>query len=95
MTRVRATICKRTNEIEETGQSRLLGASSLVRMSMGSRAVFLSQLAMLMSSGCVLLRLFVLAERVVMRRLVVMMRSGVVVTSRVVMVLLGRMFFCL
>ena len=62
-------------------------------MGMGSRGVFLSQLAMLMSCGCVLLRLFVLAERVVMRRLMVMMRSGVVVSSRLVMVLLGRMFF--
>lgn len=62
-------------------------------MSMGSRSVFLSQLAMFLSCGCVLLRLFVIAERVVMRRLMVMMRSGVVVSSRLVMVLLGRMFF--
>jgi len=50
---------------------------------------------MLMSCGRVLLRLFVLAERVVMRRLMVMVRSGVVVSSRVVMVLLGWMFLCL
>lgn len=39
---------------------------------------------MCMSCGCMLLRLFVLAKRVVTRRLMVMMGSGVVVRSRLV-----------
>ena len=55
-------------------------------MPVGHFAVFLGR-------GGVLLGLFVLAELVMMRRLMVMMRSGVVVSSRLVMVLLGRMFF--
>ena len=50
---------------------------------------------MFLSCSCVLHCLFVLTERVMMRRLVVMMRGGVVVGSRLVMMLLGRMFRCL
>jgi len=66
-----------------------------MRMSVSSRGVFVSQLAMFLSCSCVLLCLFVLAECVVMPRLAVMMRRGVVVSSRVVMMLLGRMLRCL
>jgi len=60
-----------------------------------SRGVLVSRLAMFMSCSCVLLRIFVLAERVVMCRLVVMVRGGVVVSSRLVMMFLGGMFRCL
>lgn len=46
---------------------------------------------MFMCRGCVLLGFFVLAESVVMLSLMMMMRRGVVVSSRLVMMLPGRM----
>ena len=48
---------------------------------MGSRGMFMSELAMLMCRSCVLLGVFVLAERVVMLGLMMMMRCGVVVSG--------------
>jgi hypothetical protein len=47
------------------------------------------------SRSCVLLRLFVLAEIVMMSRLMVMMRGGVVVSGRLVVMLTRRMLRCL
>ena len=51
-------------------------------MTVGSRGMFVGKLAMVESRGRVLLRLFVLAEIVMMGRLMVMMRCGVVVRGR-------------
>jgi hypothetical protein len=68
-------------------------ASLFMRMSAGSRGMFVSKLAMSVSRSCVLLALFVLAERMVMLGLMVMMRGGVVVSSRQVMMLLHRMLW--
>jgi hypothetical protein len=48
-----------------------------MRMTVGSRGVFVGKLAMVESRSCVLLRLFVLAKLVMMGRLVVMMRGGI------------------
>lgn len=56
--------------------------SLFMRLSVGSRGVFLRELAMLVSCCCVLLGIFVLAERVVMLGLMMMMRRGVVLSSR-------------
>jgi hypothetical protein len=55
--------------------------SLFMRLSVGSRGVFLRELAMLVSCCRVLLGIFVLAERVVMLGLM-MMRRGVVLSSR-------------
>jgi hypothetical protein len=49
--------------------------------------MFVGELAMFMSRGCMLLRFFVLADIVIMGRLMVMMRCSVVV-SRGLMVML-------
>jgi hypothetical protein len=68
-----------------------LGPSSFVRMTVGSRGMFVGKLAMVESRGCVRLRLFVLAEFVMMGRLMVMMRGGVVVSGGVVVMLTRRM----
>jgi hypothetical protein len=53
--------------------------------------MFVGELAMFVSGGCVLLRIFMLAEIVMMGRLMVMMRGGVVVSGRLVVRLTGRM----
>jgi hypothetical protein len=53
--------------------------------------MFVSELAMFVSRGCVFLRLFVLAKIVVMGRLMMMMRGGVMVSGRQVMMLTRRM----
>ena len=58
-----------------------------MRMSVGSRGMFVSDLAMFVSRSCVLLRFLVLAEGVVMLGLMMMMRSGVVVSVRQVVML--------
>jgi hypothetical protein len=62
-----------------------------MRMSVGSRRMFVSDLAMLASRSCVLLRFFVLAEGVVMLGLMMMVRSGMMVSCRQVMMLARRM----
>jgi hypothetical protein len=54
--------------------------------------MFMSELAMLVSCGCVLLGLLVLAEIMVMGRLMMMVRRGVVVSSRLGMMVTRRMF---
>jgi hypothetical protein len=46
-----------------------------MRLSVGSSGMFVSELAMFVSRGCVLLGFFVFAQRVVMLGLMVMMRS--------------------
>jgi len=51
-------------------------------MTVGSRGMFVGKLAMVESRCCVRLRLFVLAEFVMMGRLMVMMRGGVVERRR-------------
>ena len=60
-------------------------------MTVGSRGMFVGKLAMVESRGCVRLRLFVLAEFVMMGRLMVMMRGGMVVSGGVVVMLTRRM----
>jgi hypothetical protein len=49
-------------------------------MTVGSRRMFVGELAMFVSRSCVLLRRFVLAEIVKTSRLEMMMRSGLVVS---------------
>jgi hypothetical protein len=53
--------------------------------------MFVSELAMFESRGCVFLRLFVLAKIVVMGRLMMMVCGGVMVSGRLVMMLTRRM----
>ena len=65
--------------------------SSFLRMTVGSRGMFVGELAMFVGRGCVLLRVFVLAEIVMMGRLMVMMRGGVVVSGRLMVMLTRRM----
>jgi hypothetical protein len=65
---------------------------SLLRMTVSTRGLFVGMFTMLERRSCVLLRLFVLSDIVMMGRLVVMMRSGVVVSSRL-MVMLTRWMF--
>jgi len=60
-------------------------------MTVGSRRMFVGELAMFVSPSCVLLRLFVLAEIVKMSRLEMMMRSGLVVSRRQKVMLTRRM----
>jgi hypothetical protein len=64
-------------------------------MTVGSSGMFMGKLAMFESRSCVLLRLFVLAEIVMMGRLMVMMRGGVVVSGRMVVMLTRWMLWCL
>ena len=65
--------------------------SSFLRMTVGSRGMFVGELTMFVGRGCVLLRVFVLAEIVMMGRLMVMMRGGVVVSGRLMVMLTRRM----
>jgi hypothetical protein len=60
-------------------------------MTVGSRGMFVSEVAMLESSSCVLLRLIVLPKIVVMARLMMMVCGSVMVTRRLVMMLTRRM----
>ncbi len=53
-----------------------------MRMSVGSNGVFLRKLAMFVSCSCVLLGLFVLAERMVMLGLKMMVRGGMMMSGR-------------
>ena len=62
-----------------------------LRMSMSGCGVLVSEFAMLVSRGCMLLGVFVLTDIVMMRRLVVMMRGGVMVSGRLVVMLTRRM----
>src|SRR5260370_17477118 len=62
-----------------------------MRMRVGRRSMFVSELAMFVSRSCVLLGFFVFAESVVMLGLMMMMRGGVVVSGRLVMMLTGWM----
>jgi hypothetical protein len=61
-------------------------------MGVGSRGMFVSELAVFVSRGCVLLGLFVLANCVVMLGLMMMMGGSVVVSGREMMMLTRRMF---
>jgi hypothetical protein len=60
-------------------------------MSVGSRGMFVSELAMFMSRRCVLLGFVVLTQSVMMLGLMMMMSGGVVVSGRQVMMLTRRM----
>jgi hypothetical protein len=60
-------------------------------MTVGGRGMFVGKLAMAESRSCVFLRLFVLAEFVMMGRLMVMMRGGVVVSGSAVVMFTRRM----
>jgi hypothetical protein len=53
-------------------------------MTVGSRSMFVRELAMFDGRSCMLLRLFVLAEIVMMGRLMVMVRGNVVVSGRLI-----------
>jgi hypothetical protein len=64
-----------------------------MRMSVGSRGMFVSKLAMFESRSCVLLGFFGLAERMVMLGLKMMMRGGLVVSGRQEMMLTRRMLW--
>jgi hypothetical protein len=64
-------------------------------MTVGSRGMFVGKLAMSESRSRVLLRLFVLAEYVMMGRLMVMMCVSVVVSGRLMVMLTRRMLRCL
>ena len=64
-------------------------------MTVGSGGMFMGKLAMFVSRSGVFLRLFVLAEIVMMGRLMVMMRGGVVVSGRLVVMLTRWMLWCL
>jgi hypothetical protein len=66
-----------------------------MRMSVGSGGVFVGKLAMFVSRSCVLLGLFVLAERMVMLGLNMVVRGGMVMSGRREMMLTRRMFWCL
>lgn len=68
---------------------------SFVRMTVGSRGMFVGEFAMFESGNCVLFRLFVLAEIVKMGRLKVMVRGGVVMTCCLKVMLTRRMLRCL
>ena len=65
--------------------------TSLLRMPVGSRGMFVGEFAMFERRSYVLLRLFVLPDIVMMSRLMVMMRGGVVVCGCLMMMLTGRM----
>jgi hypothetical protein len=65
--------------------------SSFVRMTVGSRGMFVGKLAMFVRRSRMLLRVFVLAEFVMVGRLMVMMRGSVVVSGGVVVMLTRRM----
>ena len=69
--------------------------SSFLRMIVGSRSMFVGELAMFVSRSGVLLRLFVLAEIVMMGRLMVMVRCSVVVSGRLMVMLTRWMLQCL
>jgi hypothetical protein len=56
-----------------------------------SAGVFVGGIAMFISCRCVLLRVVVLAEIVVMGRLMVMMRGGMVMSGRLMVMLARRM----
>jgi hypothetical protein len=64
-------------------------------MTVGSRGMFVRELAMSEGRGCVLLRLFVLADIVMMGRLMVMVRGSVVVSGRLMVMLTRWMLRCL
>jgi hypothetical protein len=66
-----------------------------MRMTVGSRGMFVGKLAMLESRSCVILRLLELAEIVMMGRLVVVMRGSVVVSGRQMVMLTRRLLRCL
>jgi hypothetical protein len=53
-----------------------------MRMSVGSRGVFVAKFAMFVRRRCVLLGFFVLSERMVMLGLNMMMRGGMVMSCR-------------
>ena len=56
--------------------------------------MFVRELAMFDGRSCMLLRLFVLAEIVMMGRLMVMVRGSVVVSGRLMVMLTRRMLRC-
>ncbi|MGA7385562.1 MAG: hypothetical protein WBW81_12970 [Methylocella sp.] len=55
--------------------------------------MFVSEFAVFMSRGCMLLSVVMLAEIVVMGRLMMMMCGGVMVSGRLVMMLTRRMLW--
>ena len=71
-----------------------LFTSSFLRMTVGGRGMFVGEFAMFESGSCVLFRLLVLADIVMMSRLMVMMRSSVVVSGRLMVMLTRWMLVC-
>jgi hypothetical protein len=66
--------------------------SSLLRVIVSSRSMFVGKLTVLMSSRGMLLCLFMLSKIVMVGRLMVVMRGGVVVSGRMVVVVTGWVF---
>jgi hypothetical protein len=64
-------------------------------MTVGSRGMFVGKLAMFESRSCVLLRLLVLADIVMMGRLMVMMRGSMVMSGSLMVMLTRWMLRCL
>ena len=72
-----------------------LVSASLLRMTLGSRCMFVGVFAMFGRRGRVFFRLFVLPNIMMIGRLVMMMRGGVMVSGRRMVVLTRRMLRCL
>jgi len=64
-------------------------------VTVGSRRMFMGELAMLVSGSCVFLGLLMLTGFVVMPRLMMMVRGSVVVSRRLMMMFPGGVFRCL
>ncbi len=64
-------------------------------MTVGSRRMFMSELAVLVSGSCMFFGVLMLTGFVVMSRLMMMVRSSVVVSRRLMMMFPGRVFRCL
>jgi hypothetical protein len=85
------TKCEQRSPGRETEAPTAHVASSFMRMSVGSRSMFVSEFAMFVSRSCVLLGFVVLADGVMVLGLMMMMRSGMMVSGCQVMMLTRRM----
>ena len=63
-----------------------------MRMRVSSRRMLMGEFAMFVSRGCVVLRLCVLTDRMMMLGLMVVMCGGVVMSSRLMMMLTRSVF---
>ena len=63
-----------------------------MRMGVSIHGMFVSELAMFLSCGCMFLGVFMLADRMMVLCLMMMMRGGMVVSGRLVMMFTRWMF---